>query len=149
MDQDTTSTTRRGFLKVATGSLLGVSVLALGSGVSALDFRLTMDGWRARPGTPLPVSLEWIEKQSKAPVAQELVASLVSLDARGMVESVLGDVKLLAEGPGRWGATIEAPPGHPDNGESFQLAVAFLDAGGRLAMSSTVEIICTPFHAGF
>ena len=134
----------------AVGSLLGVSALTLGSAGRADDLSLSLSGWRARPGTPLPVVLEVLGADGAGlSGVGRLSARLVVLDDEGGVEAALSEVALVATGSTRWEATVQAPPGLDPRREAYKLAVAFVDAQGKLALSAPVEIICTPFHAGY
>ena len=140
--------TRRGFVKLTVAtSLVGVGLTTLGLGVSASDLRLRLEGFRARPGAPLKVVVEFIGRGSAPSSVGE--GKLVSLDSAGRVESFLSSVvRLSSSAEALWEATIEAPVGDPLR-EDYHLAVAFVDAKGHLALSNPVEIVCTPFHAGY
>jgi hypothetical protein len=108
---------------------------------------LTLDGFRARPGASLKVAMQFIGAGAPPSEIQRR-GRLVALGEDGMLGPLLTAVDLSSVGEGHWEATVKAPGGVGSH-ESYHLALAFIDAKGRLALSNTVEIICTPFHAGF
>ncbi len=135
----------------AASSVLGVGMLTLGSGTRVKNIRLTLEGVRARPGTPLSLTMELLDEKLHSDIfgVKRLRARLVALDEEGLAKYIFSTVELLATSPSRWETTVRVPNGHDPLTESYKLSVAFVDIQGRLAMSAPVEIICTPFHAGF
>ncbi len=142
---------RRTFLKLAAaaGSALSVGAL-LGEGRSeAGHLSLSMDAWRARPGTPLPIVLEDNTPGGPVLTRARLDVVLVEVDPQGVGQRVLASARLTSRRPGRWEGSAAAPALTGPRRESYLLAAAFVDDHGGLARSAPVEVVCAPIHASF
>lgn len=135
---------RRDFLKW-TAVAASAAGLLVGASPATADARLHIDAWRARPGAPLKVVLVVHGEGFGAPRVEVLMVRVER--ERGEVTPV-GVSSLRAVGQGRWEGLFEAPGGPQGEQESYLLSAVCRDAQGRVAMSESVEVVCTPLMLG-